>query len=164
MAFNDLKVACPDAGASRSSGGIVGRTLNSAGGHRLHEAFGKRHEFSMPMPREEKVRGLPDCLPIRRRVPRQLVLHRARWTGGSRIAMVRSAVDFLNANYLFASLIWGTVGLGYFMFGKKQQSFIPMIGGIVMMVVSFIVSSALAMSLICVAVGVAVYLLLREGL
>jgi hypothetical protein len=68
-----------------------------------------------------------------------------------------------NANFLFASLIWGSVGLGYFIFGKKQSSWIPMIGGILMMAVSYLVGSALVMSLLCAALMAAVYLLLRRG-
>jgi hypothetical protein len=41
-----------------------------------------------------------------------------------------------NANFLFASLIWGSVGGGYFIYGKKQRSSVPMIGGILMIGVS----------------------------
>ena len=32
------------------------------------------------------------------------------------------AVNLLDANFLFASLIWGSVGAGYFIYGKRQQS------------------------------------------
>ena len=35
----------------------------------------------------------------------------------------------LDANFLFASLIWGTIGFGYFIFGKKQQHWPAMAGG-----------------------------------
>ena len=30
-----------------------------------------------------------------------------------------------NAHFLFASLIWGSIGLGYFIYGKKQGSWVP---------------------------------------
>ncbi len=69
----------------------------------------------------------------------------------------------LNANYLFASLIWGSIGLGYFIYGKKQSSWPPMVGGVVMMVVSYFVSSALLMSVYGLASVVAVYVLLKRG-
>jgi len=68
-----------------------------------------------------------------------------------------------NANFLFASLIWGSVGLGYFIYGKKSGSWVPMVGGIVMIAVSYVVPSALIMSLISVSLIALVYFLLREG-
>jgi hypothetical protein len=69
----------------------------------------------------------------------------------------------LNANFLFASLIWGSVGVGYFIYGKKQGSWIPMVGGGLMIAVAYFISSALIMSLVCVGVIAAVYLLLKRG-
>ncbi len=68
-----------------------------------------------------------------------------------------------NASFLFASLVWGSIGLGYFIYGKKQQSISAMAGGILMMVVAYFVSSALAMSLVSVMVMVAVYVLIKKG-
>ena len=69
----------------------------------------------------------------------------------------------LNAHFLFASLIWGSVGAGYFIYGKKQGSWLPMTGGLLMIVASYFVSSALFMSLSCIAVIVAVHWLLKRG-
>ena len=40
------------------------------------------------------------------------------------------ADNVLNAHYLVASLIWGSVGLGLFIYGKKQQSMVPLFGGL----------------------------------
>jgi ABC-type spermidine/putrescine transport system permease subunit II len=68
-----------------------------------------------------------------------------------------------SASFLFASLVWGSIGVGYFIYGKKQQTLPAMIGGIVMIAVSYFVSSALLMSLICVLVIVAVYGLVKRG-
>ena len=68
-----------------------------------------------------------------------------------------------NTSFLFASLIWGSLGLGYFIYGKKQQSIGPMIGGILMMVVSYFIGSTLMMSLICVGLIVGVYVLSKRG-
>ena len=69
----------------------------------------------------------------------------------------------LTANFLFASLLWGSVGFGYFIYGKKQQSLSPMIGGILMIVGSYFIGSALLMSLICLGIAVGVYLLAKRG-
>jgi heme/copper-type cytochrome/quinol oxidase subunit 2 len=68
-----------------------------------------------------------------------------------------------SASFLFASLLWGSVGFGYFIYGKKQQSLSPMVGGILMMIVSYFIASALLMSLICILVIVMVYGLLKRG-
>ena len=68
-----------------------------------------------------------------------------------------------NANFLFASLVWGSVGVGYFIFGKKQSSWPAMIGGLLMIVCSYFVGSALLMSLISLALILAVYFLIRNG-
>lgn len=68
-----------------------------------------------------------------------------------------------NTNFLFASLIWGSVGVGYFIYGKKQRSWPPMAGGVVMVALSYLVGSALLMSLLCLALIAGVYLLIKQG-
>ena len=69
----------------------------------------------------------------------------------------------LDANFLFASLIWGSIGLGYFVYGKKQKSWVPLIGGVMMMGASYLVSSALLMSLVCVSLMAVIYVMLKRG-
>jgi hypothetical protein len=68
-----------------------------------------------------------------------------------------------NTNFLFASLLWGSIGVGYFIYGKKQRSFVPMIGGILMIIVSYFAGSALVMSLISIGLIVTIYVLLKRG-
>ena len=68
-----------------------------------------------------------------------------------------------SANFLFVSLIWGSIGFGYFIYGKKEASWAPMIGGVLMMAASYFVSSTLLMSLVCAGLMVAVYVLLKQG-
>ncbi len=68
-----------------------------------------------------------------------------------------------SASFLFASLFWGSVGVGYFIYGKKQGSWLPMAGGAVMVAASYFIGSALLMSLFCAGVVFAVYSLLRRG-
>ena len=53
--------------------------------------------------------------------------------------------------------------MGYFIYGKKQQSLPAMVGGLLMIVVSYFVGSALGMSLVCILLIVAVYMLLKRG-
>lgn len=71
--------------------------------------------------------------------------------------------NLFDASFLFASLLWGSLGIGYFIYGKKQGAMMPMIGGILMIAASYVVSSWLLMSLICIALMVAVYLLVKRG-
>ena len=68
-----------------------------------------------------------------------------------------------NAHFLFASLIWGSVGFAFFIFGKKQGSWVPLIGGLLMLAVSYLVSSALAMSLVCIGIIAVIWFLLKRG-
>ena len=68
-----------------------------------------------------------------------------------------------SASFLFASLVWGSVGLGYFIYGKKQQCVSPMVGGILMMLASYFIGSALLMSLACLGIAGAVYFLVKSG-
>ena len=68
-----------------------------------------------------------------------------------------------NTHFLFASLIWGSIGMGYFIYGKRQSSLIPMIGGVLLIAVSFFVSSALMMSLVGIGLVITMYFLRKSG-
>lgn len=74
------------------------------------------------------------------------------------------SVNFnFNTSFLFASLFWGSVGGGYWIYGKRQRSMMPMVGGVAMIVVSCFIESALLMSLICLALMAGVYWLMKQG-
>jgi hypothetical protein len=55
-----------------------------------------------------------------------------------------------NSSTLIASLIWGSVGFGFFIYGKKQQEWVVLCGGIAVMAISYFISSALYMSLVAI--------------
>jgi hypothetical protein len=65
---------------------------------------------------------------------------------------------------LFASLLWGSVGVGYWIYGKKQQSLAAMVGGVLMVAVSYFTSSVLVMSLVSVGIVLGVYYLIKRGI
>jgi hypothetical protein len=67
-----------------------------------------------------------------------------------------------SSSFLFFSLIWGSVGLGYFIYGKKQGSWPPLVGGVSMMAVSYLVGSVLVMSIVCGALIGGVHFLLKH--
>ena len=68
----------------------------------------------------------------------------------------------LDSNTLVASLIWGSVGFAFALFGWRQKDFVPLFGGIAMMAASYFVSSALWMSLAEVALIAAVFWLKKR--
>lgn len=69
----------------------------------------------------------------------------------------------LDSNFLFASLLWGSVGSGYSIYGWKQRKPVPLAGGVAMMGISYLVNSASLMSLLCLAVAVGIYWVPRRA-
>jgi hypothetical protein len=65
--------------------------------------------------------------------------------------------------FLFASLIWGSVGFGYFIYGKKQSSWVPMTGGVIMILLSYFAPSAMSMSLLSLLIIGCTWYLLKSG-
>ena len=70
---------------------------------------------------------------------------------------------FSSAHSLVASLIWGSLGLGLFIYGKKQQSLVPLFGGLLLMAITYFIESALYMSLAAIALLAAVYWFKKQG-
>jgi hypothetical protein len=66
-----------------------------------------------------------------------------------------------NPSYLFAALIWGSIGTGYAIYGKKQRAPVPLVGGIALMGISYVITSALYMSLTGVALMAGIFWLGR---
>jgi hypothetical protein len=61
------------------------------------------------------------------------------------------ALSFSTAT-LIASLIWGSIGFGFSIYGKKQRSAPALFGGIALMAISYFIASALWMSVTAVAI------------
>jgi len=66
-------------------------------------------------------------------------------------------------NTLFASLIWGGIGSGFFAYGWKQKAAIPLATGVAMVGISYFIGSALYMSLAGAAILVLMYWLKKQG-
>ena len=47
--------------------------------------------------------------------------------------------------YLFWGLIFGSIGFGYFLYGKKQARAVPLVCGIALILYPYVVSSTWAM-------------------
>jgi len=67
----------------------------------------------------------------------------------------------MDAGYLFAALVWGSVGFGFFMYGKKQKSPVPLVCGIFLMGASYFARTPLSLSLVGIAVIAVIYMLKR---
>lgn len=64
---------------------------------------------------------------------------------------------------LCASLVWGSVGTGLFIYGKKQSALLHLVCGALLVVVSYAIHSPLYMSLASMALIAATYFLHRSG-
>lgn len=70
--------------------------------------------------------------------------------------------NLTNEHFLFASVFWGGVAAGYYIYGWRQKSAIPLAAGAIMTAASFFLP-ALWMSLVCIATILIVWWLLKEG-
>lgn len=61
----------------------------------------------------------------------------------------------MNTSLLLWSLLFSSVGLGFFLYGKKQQALVPLFSGLALMVYPYFVSSVILL----VAIGVALTVL-----
>lgn len=57
----------------------------------------------------------------------------------------------MNTSLLLWSLLFSSVGLGFFLYGKKQQAVVPLFSGLALMIYPYFVSN----SILLVAIGVA---------
>jgi hypothetical protein len=62
-----------------------------------------------------------------------------------------SEVLILSTSALLWGLLFGSVGLGFFVYGKKQKVVVPLICGLVLMVFPYFISN----TILLVAIGVA---------
>jgi multidrug transporter EmrE-like cation transporter len=68
----------------------------------------------------------------------------------------------LNQNFLLANCFWSAVASGYMIYGWRQRSLIPFLGGFVMLGVSCF-TPALTMSAVNLAILFAVWWLMKQG-
>lgn len=54
----------------------------------------------------------------------------------------------MNESVLLWGLLFGSIGLGYFVYGKKQNAMVPLACGLALMVFPYFVSSTLALVVI----------------
>jgi hypothetical protein len=70
----------------------------------------------------------------------------------------------VSSNALLASILVGSVGLGFFMYGKKQRRTPHLAAGVLLMVYPYFVSSVAVMLVIAAALVALLYLASYVGL
>ena len=68
-----------------------------------------------------------------------------------------------DTNYLLVSLLWGAIGAGCIVYGKKQGAAVPLIGGFALVGISYLVNSALLLSFLSFALIGAMYWGVKRG-
>jgi hypothetical protein len=51
-------------------------------------------------------------------------------------------------NSLWVGVVAGAIGMGYFIYGKRQAKYVPMIAGVLLCIYPYFVESLLALSVI----------------
>jgi len=58
---------------------------------------------------------------------------------------------------IVAGILFGAIGFGYFLYGKKQRKRVPLLCGIVLMIYPYFLTNHIALALIGVAISVIPY-------
>jgi hypothetical protein len=63
----------------------------------------------------------------------------------------------LDASYMIVSMLWSSIGVGFWIYGKKQRSAPPLYGGLALIAISWLIMSAFWMSLTAIGILVGIY-------
>ncbi len=69
----------------------------------------------------------------------------------------------MNMDTLWASMLWGAVGSGFAIYGKKQGRPVPLVGGLAMIGATYFCETALVMSIVGVALTAGIWWLTKQG-
>ena len=67
----------------------------------------------------------------------------------------------MDLNVLMASLLFGTIGMGMFVYGKKSARLIPLGAGLALMIVPYFLSNLIVLLVVCGGLS-ALPLVMRE--
>ncbi|MEG2358500.1 amino acid transport protein [Acinetobacter sp.] len=65
----------------------------------------------------------------------------------------------MNTTQLFLGVIFSSIGLGYFLYGKKQKMTVPFLAGLVLMVFPYFIESSILLGTIGIALSALPYFL-----
>lgn len=57
----------------------------------------------------------------------------------------------MSASLLLWGVLFSSIGLGYFIYGKKQNATIPLVCGLALMIIPYFITSVMVMVLLCTA-------------
>jgi len=66
-------------------------------------------------------------------------------------------IDLPSPAVIFWGIVFGAIGLAYFMYGKKQAAIVPMICGVALMVYPYFVSNTIVLVVIGVVLSAVPY-------
>ena len=64
----------------------------------------------------------------------------------------------MDPGYLMASLVFGMIGMGMFMYGKKASRVVPLATGVGLMIVPYFITHLIVMIVVCGALTAAPWL------
>ena len=65
----------------------------------------------------------------------------------------------MNTTQLFLGVIFSSIGLGYFLYGKKQKMTVPFAAGLALMIFPYLIESSIFLSMIGIALSMLPYFL-----
>ena len=71
-------------------------------------------------------------------------------------------LNSIDPSLMLASTIWGLLGTGFVIYGVRYKSFVPLAGGLLLMVLSYWAKTALSMSAIGVGLMAVGYGLMKR--
>ena len=74
-----------------------------------------------------------------------------------RHGLIRESGAKLNESWLWWGLLFSSIGLGFFVYGKKQRAVVPLVCGLLLMGFSYFVSNTIVMVVIGVVLVVIPY-------
>ena len=68
----------------------------------------------------------------------------------------------MDTTNLLLSMLFGTLGMGFLMYGKKAAQILPIAVGLALMICPYFIPNAIAMSLVCTALAVTPFVAARS--
>ena len=65
----------------------------------------------------------------------------------------------MDTNTLLLSILFGSLGMGFFLYGKKQQRFIPLVAGLALMVCPYFIPNTIALAVVGVILTASPFLI-----
>ena len=65
----------------------------------------------------------------------------------------------MTPSLLFLGLVFGSIGTGYLVYGKRQGAMVPFIAGLLLMIVPYLVSDAIGLTIVGLLIAAAPFVL-----